>query len=216
MTDPHAPETAPTIKALTFDLDGPINAAHAATQALQDLAEEPIGEREQGAVYELVAIIMGEINTLRAQFKAIAEATHAQGAGPPAPASAAATPPAPETKARGPACEGSAAAASTPSIRSLLKEYLITYEQGADEDSGAATDRNYALWTMLEQATPTTPADCADLLRFARQVITRMEGDGAGIIDEPWIRDLHPMLGRVQTRVAQLREPARVGREAAE
>lgn len=74
-SDASAAETLQAISDLVFNLEDPINGAHAATQALQDLAEEPIGEREQRAVFELVCTIMGEINTLTAQFNVLFKAT---------------------------------------------------------------------------------------------------------------------------------------------
>ncbi len=47
---------------------------------------------------------------------------------------------------------------------------------------------------------------CTDLAcgRFARELIVRIEGDRAGIIDEPWSRDVHHVCGRVQDRLQQL------------
>lgn len=85
-----AAETERSIFGLIRDLDGPINGAHAATRALQDLADEPIGEHAQRAVVELVENIMGEINALSKMFNVLHEAARtpfapnsAQGKGAP-------------------------------------------------------------------------------------------------------------------------------------
>lgn len=71
-----AAETPPAATALIFDFDGPINAAHAATLALQNLTDEPIDEHSQRAVVELVASILGDINRLKMQFEEVHEALH--------------------------------------------------------------------------------------------------------------------------------------------
>ncbi len=44
-------------------------------------------------------------------------------------------------------------------------------------------------------------------LRVARYWIAFYEGDNAGVIDEPWLRDVHELLGRVQAFL--VRESAR-------
>ena len=70
-------------------------------------------------------------------------------------------------------------AGETASIEELVKEFLVTSLTMSCDEPDPVTDRNYALWDILEESQPETLEDCTAALRFARHIMVRMHGDSA-------------------------------------
>ena len=107
------------------------------------------------------------------------------------------------------------------SIIKLVNEFFQTVEAGnaaardrRDAEAGELIDRNHDLWDEIASRTPISLDECASMLRFARELIERIEGDRAGIIDEPWARDVHRVCGSVQDCLLGLSADARIERIA--